>query len=68
VPDLNTPSHNLRDGGIAAISTVFPLITPSVHLRGTVVLTLKFIYVISCLSALGLFGYLGYALIRAEKF
>ncbi len=32
------------------------------------VLTLKFIYIASGLCAVGLFAYLGYALIRAEKF
>lgn len=32
------------------------------------VLTLKFIYITSGLCAVGLFAYLGYALIRAEKF
>ncbi|MBC8787154.1 MULTISPECIES: K(+)-transporting ATPase subunit F [Pseudomonas] len=31
-------------------------------------LTLTFIYVASGLCAVGLFAYLGYALIRAEKF
>lgn len=31
-------------------------------------LTLTFIYIASGLSAAGLFVYLGYALIRAEKF
>lgn len=32
------------------------------------VLTLTFIYVASGVCAVGLFAYLGYALIRAEKF
>ncbi|WP_404487491.1 K(+)-transporting ATPase subunit F [Pseudomonas sp. HT11] len=31
-------------------------------------LTLTFIYVVSGLCAVGLFAYLGYALIRAENF
>ncbi|MEB0045299.1 MULTISPECIES: K(+)-transporting ATPase subunit F [unclassified Pseudomonas] len=31
-------------------------------------LTLKFIYIASGMTAAGLFAYLGYALIRAEKF
>ena len=53
MPELDTPTLNL-DG---------------LFNKGSfTVLTLTFIYVASGLCAVGLFAYLGYALIRAEKF
>jgi K+-transporting ATPase KdpF subunit len=53
VPELDTPTLNLA----------------GLFNKGSfTVLTLTFIYVASGLCAVGLFAYLGYALIRAEKF
>ncbi|MGU9817607.1 MULTISPECIES: K(+)-transporting ATPase subunit F [Pseudomonas] len=53
MPGLDTQAHNL----------------PRFFNKGSyTVLTLTFIYVASGLCAVGLFAYLGYALIRAEKF
>ena len=53
MPELDTRAHNL----------------PGLFNKGSyTVLTLTFIYVASGLCVVGLFAYLGYALIRAEKF
>jgi K+-transporting ATPase KdpF subunit len=42
---------------------------PGLFIKGSfTVFTLTFIYIASGLCAVGLFAYLGYALIRAEKF
>jgi len=58
VPELDTPTLNLprvRHCGL--------------FIQGSyTVLTLTFIYIASGFCAVGLFAYLGYALIRAEKF
>lgn len=53
MPELDTQAPNLPGLFNKGSSTVF---------------TLTFIYIASGLCAVGLFVYLGYALIRAEKF
>ncbi|MGH8448234.1 K(+)-transporting ATPase subunit F [Pseudomonas sp.] len=53
MPELDTQALNL----------------PGLFNQGSyTVLTLNFIYIASGLCAVGLFAYLGYALIRAERF
>lgn len=60
--DLDTPSPNLPGAPGAGFAG------PSCLIRGAILLTLQFIYVASGVCAVSLFAYLGYALIRAEKF
>ncbi|BAQ76336.1 K+-transporting ATPase subunit F [Pseudomonas sp. Os17] len=88
MPDLDTPSPNLRgaeESGARPVADSLPAPVAGCltgclrrrhgrrrrglnELRGKALLTLEFIYGASGFCAVLLFVYLGYALIRAEKF
>ena len=65
---LNTRAQNQCPNLIPNLLTSPRPQSRLINQGSSTVLTLKFIYIASGLCAVGLFAYLGYALIRAEKF